>query len=153
LILSSETSSVGGLKDGKDITIDTVRNNSAVSRMSYSDKMHSSATRQICWIGPSGLVFEHTGLFFGRITETKLVDVWGREDNRGTWKMINDSHREATKDSDDESEEDHLQTQNHNDDDSIEGDTANPVLLDGDDNVTSGDSSSDNDGMMDCNDE
>ena len=64
--------------------------------------------------------------------------------------MINDCHREATKDSDDESKLDHIQTPNHNDDDAIEGDTANPVLLDGIDNVTSGDSSSDDEGMMDC---
>ena len=79
---------VHALKDGKDITIDTVRSNSAVSRMTYSDKMHSSATRQICWITPSGLVFEHTGLYFGRITETKLVELWGRADSReGNWKI------------------------------------------------------------------
>ena len=55
---------VGALKDGKDITLDTVRTNSAISKMMYSGKMHDSVSRQICWITPSGLVFEHTGLFF-----------------------------------------------------------------------------------------
>ena len=81
-------------------------------------------------------MFEHTRLFFGCITETKLVDVWGREDNRGTWKMINDL--------------DHIQTQNHNYDDAIEGDITNPVSLDGTDTVTSGVSSGDEDGVVDC---
>ena len=54
--------------------------------MTYSDKMHSSETRQICWITPSGLMFEHTGLYFGRITETKLVDIWGTTDVRRHWR-------------------------------------------------------------------
>ena len=50
--------------------------------------MHNSATRQMCWITPSGLVFEHTGLFFGRITETNLVELWGKGDIREeTWKV------------------------------------------------------------------
>ena len=83
VFIDHDMKDVGALKDGKDITIDTCRTNSAVSRMSWSDKMHSSACRQICWITPSGLVFEHTGLWFGRITETKLVELWGNEDVRG----------------------------------------------------------------------
>lgn len=59
--------------------------------MTYSDKMHSSANRQICWITLLDLVFEHTGLFFGRITETKLDELWGKEDIRGEkWKLVNE---------------------------------------------------------------
>ena len=55
---------------------------------SFHDFKHSG-TRQICWITPSGLVFEHTGLYFGRITEKKLVELWGtRADSReGNWKI------------------------------------------------------------------
>ena len=68
------------------------------------------------------------GLFFCRITETKLVDVWGREDSRGTWKMISDFHKEPTIDSDDdENEDDCSQTHTHNNDD--EGDIAQSSII------------------------
>ena len=73
--------------------------------------------------------------------------MWKR--NRGKWKMTNNSDEEATRNSDNESEVQYIQTKNNNDDDDvIEGDISNPVLLDGAD----GRISDDDDGMMDCND-
>ena len=71
--------------------------------------------------------------------------MWKR--NRGKWKMTNNSDEEATRNSDNESEVQYIQTKNNNDD-VIEGDISNPVLLDGAD----GRISDDDDGMMDCND-
>ena len=67
------------LKDGKDFVTDTCRLSSAVSHAQYSDKMHASAARMITWGLPTGLVIEHTGLFFGRIPEMRLVELWGNE--------------------------------------------------------------------------
>ena len=88
--IDSDLSKVGALKDGKDITVDTSRTNSAVSRVMYSSKMHDSACRQITWMAPCGLTYEHTGLWFGRMTEQKLVELWGNTNvNMEEWKAKN----------------------------------------------------------------
>jgi hypothetical protein len=66
------------LKDGKDFVTDTIRQNPTLTRALYSDKVSSSGGRIITWALPTGLVFEHTGLFLGRVPEIRLVELWGR---------------------------------------------------------------------------
>ena len=63
--------------DGKDFMIYTTRKNTLFSRASYSDKVHHSAVRCISWSTPMGLSFEHTDCFLGRVSEKKLVELWG----------------------------------------------------------------------------
>ena len=62
------------------------------TRASYSDKVHASAVRCISWSTPHGLSFEHTDLFLGRVSEKKLVELWGprlKKCPRG-WYMLSD---------------------------------------------------------------
>ena len=68
---------VMGLADGKDYMCETDRAHTAVSRAMRSNKVHASALRCITWSTPSGLTFEHTDLFFGRVSEKRLVQLWG----------------------------------------------------------------------------
>jgi len=64
--------------DGKDFMIySTTRKNTLFSRASYSGKVHHSAVRCILWSTPMGLSFEHTDWFLGRVSEKKLVELWG----------------------------------------------------------------------------
>lgn len=70
---------IAALKDGKDFMTDTTRTNSALTRQMWSDKIHNSGARCITWITPSGLVFEHTGLFLARTPEIRLVELWGKQ--------------------------------------------------------------------------
>jgi hypothetical protein len=74
-----EMSTTGALVDGKDFTVDTVRKNSAVTRMQFSDKVENSAARVITWTATTGLGFEHTGLYLGCCPEIHLVELWGKE--------------------------------------------------------------------------
>ncbi|KAL7501672.1 hypothetical protein ACHAWT_009484 [Skeletonema menzelii] len=81
-----------GVPDGKDFKIYTTRKNTMFTRASYSDKVHASAVRCISWSTPHGLSFEHTDLFLGRVSEKKLVELWGprlRKCPRG-WYMLSD---------------------------------------------------------------
>jgi hypothetical protein len=77
-------SNTGTLVDGKDFTVDTIRKNSAVTRMLFSHKMDSSAAHVITWTTTTGLIFEHTGIFLGRCPETRRVElaVGKRKKNR-----------------------------------------------------------------------
>lgn len=78
--------------DGKDFKIYTTRKNTMFTRASYSDKVHASAVRCISWSTPHGLSFEHTDLFLGRVSEKKLVELWGprlKKCPRG-WYMLSD---------------------------------------------------------------
>ncbi|EJK73031.1 hypothetical protein THAOC_05371, partial [Thalassiosira oceanica] len=63
--------------DGNDFMIYTTRSNTLFTRASYSDKVHHSAVRCISWNTPQGLSFEHTDLFLARVTEKRLVELWG----------------------------------------------------------------------------
>ena len=63
--------------DGKDFMIYTTRKYTLLTRASYSDKVHHSAIRCISWGTPMGLSFEHTDCFLGRVSEKKLVELWG----------------------------------------------------------------------------
>ncbi len=74
-----EMSTTGALVDGKDFTVDTIRKNSAVTRMQFSDKVDNSAARVITWTTTTGLGFEHTGIYLGRCPEIRLVELWGKE--------------------------------------------------------------------------
>lgn len=81
-----------GVPDGKDFKIYTTRKNTLFTRASYSDKVHASAVRCISWSTPMGLSYEHTDLFLGRVSEKKLVELWGprlRKCPRG-WHMLSD---------------------------------------------------------------
>ena len=78
--------------DGKDFKIYTSRKNTLFTRASYSDKVHTSAVRCISWSTPYGLSFEHTDLFLARVSEKKLVELWGprlKKCPRG-WYMLSD---------------------------------------------------------------
>ena len=71
---------VGALVDGKVFMTDTVRVSSAASRMLYADKIDNSGGLVMTWSTPTGLVFEHTGLYFARCPETRLIELWGTVD-------------------------------------------------------------------------
>ena len=78
--------------DGKDFKIYTTRKNTLYTRASYSDKVHASAVRCISWSTPHGLSFEHTDLFLGRVSEKKLVELWGPRLRKcpSGWYMLSD---------------------------------------------------------------
>lgn len=80
------------LVNGKDFMIYTTRKNTLFSRASFSDKVHHSAVRCISWSTPQGLSFEHIDLFLARVTEKRLVELWGprlMKCPRG-WYMLSD---------------------------------------------------------------
>jgi len=78
--------------DGKDFMIYTTRKNMLFTRASYSDKVHHSAVRCISWGTPMGLSFEHTDCFLGRVSEKKLVELWGPRLKKCPigWHMLSD---------------------------------------------------------------
>jgi len=106
---------VCALPDGKDFMINTPRANTIITRAAWSDKVrkyfrlaaiaaqltswcisclkvHNSAVRCISWSTATGLSFEHTDLFFARVSEKRLVELWGprlRKCPRG-WSMLAD---------------------------------------------------------------
>ena len=63
--------------DGKDVTIGTKANDGTASRVTFSSKTDCDAARCLTYSTASGLVFEHTPLFGGRASETKLQRLWG----------------------------------------------------------------------------
>ena len=67
---------IAGLPDGKDFLAWTVRSNTMVTRSQWSSKMKASAFRCISWMSAAGLSYEHTDLFMGRCSETRLVELW-----------------------------------------------------------------------------
>ena len=89
---SSGLGNICALPDGKDFMIHTPRSNTVLTRASYSDKVHHSAVRCISWTTPGGLAFEHTNLFFARVTEKRLVELWGPRLKKcpAGWKMLSD---------------------------------------------------------------
>lgn len=80
------------LPDGKDFMIFTPRSNTVITRAAWSDKVAHSAVRCISWSTPTGLSFEHTDLFFARITEKRLVELWGPRLKKCPpgWRMLAD---------------------------------------------------------------
>ena len=68
---------VAGLADGKDFKCEVNRASTVLTRAGRSNKVDAQAFRLITWSTPHGLTFEHTGLFFGRVSEKKLVYLWG----------------------------------------------------------------------------
>jgi hypothetical protein len=68
---------IGAIPDGKDVMVDTPRQNSAITRAIWSDKVHHSGVRWINWLTPTSLSFEHTDLFLCRASEKAIVRLWG----------------------------------------------------------------------------
>jgi len=73
-------SDVGALVDGMVIRTDTVRRNPVIKRLLYNDKVDDSGGLIMTWTAPSGLCFEHTGLYFGRLPEMRAIELWGTVD-------------------------------------------------------------------------
>jgi hypothetical protein len=78
--------------DGKDFMIHTPRSNTLITRASRSDKVEHSATRVITWSTPAGLCFEHTDMYLARVSEKRLVELWGPRLAKCPpgWKMLSD---------------------------------------------------------------
>jgi hypothetical protein len=74
-------SDVGALVDGMVIRTDTVRTNPVIKRLLYNDKVDDSGALIMTWTAPSGLCFEHTGLYFGRLPEMRAIELWGTVDS------------------------------------------------------------------------
>ena len=71
---------------------DTVRSHTFITRASHSDKVHHSGVRCISWSTPCGLSFEHTDLFLARVSEKRLVELWGPRLKKVPpgWTMLSD---------------------------------------------------------------
>jgi hypothetical protein len=69
---------VAALLDGKDYLLQVIRKDDKKRRSQMSSKMHAAAGRDITWTTPGGLCFEFTKMFGGRISEQKLVELWGK---------------------------------------------------------------------------
>jgi len=69
---------VAALVDGKIIATDNCRSNSTITRAMYSDKVKHAGALHHAWITPTGLTFDHTPLYLGRLTESRLVDLWSK---------------------------------------------------------------------------
>lgn len=69
------------LVDGKDILTDSVRVNSGVNILMYSKKSEGSAGRVLSWILAGGLNVYSTGLYLGRVSEERLVELHGETDS------------------------------------------------------------------------
>ena len=61
------------LVDGKDIIIETPRNNDSLRRRARSEKVHESAARTLKFSTPMGLSFEHTRAVGTRASEKKTL--------------------------------------------------------------------------------
>ena len=68
---------VVALADGKDFKCEVERSNTVLTRAGRSSKVEAQAFRLVTWSTPHGLTFEHTDLFLGRVSEKKLVYLWG----------------------------------------------------------------------------
>jgi len=71
--------SVAILLDGKDFPIETIRNNSALSRSQWSDKIKSSAIRYIASTLPNGLAWWNSPPCWGRASEQSHMSLLGYE--------------------------------------------------------------------------
>lgn len=80
------------IADGKDYMCETDRSHTAITRAMHSAKVHHSAFGCITWSTPSGLTFEHTHLYFARVSEKQLVSLWGSRFDRcpAGWNMLVD---------------------------------------------------------------
>jgi len=63
--------------DGKDFMTHTDRSNTVITRASHSNKVEHTAGRCMSWSTAAGLMFEHTDMYLGRVSEKKLVELWG----------------------------------------------------------------------------
>ena len=63
------------LVDGKDIRTDSVQVHSGINILMYSNKVGGSAARFLSWILAGGLNVYNTGLYLGRVSEERLVEL------------------------------------------------------------------------------
>ena len=68
---------VGALKDGKDFETDTPHKHEKIARCMWSDKIHNSGVQIISWITPMGLNFKHKPMYMARMTDNRLIELWG----------------------------------------------------------------------------
>ena len=71
------TDKVCGLVDGKDFKTETVRIHSGITRAGHSNKDNCSALRILSWILNNGLNVERSEPYFGRASETHIVERMG----------------------------------------------------------------------------
>jgi hypothetical protein len=82
-ILQLGLTKCGFLFDGKDVMTETVRKDDPIRRRLRSEKMHATAARWLNFMTPSGLSFEHTRLYGGRVTEICLTESHGCHHQHG----------------------------------------------------------------------
>ena len=68
---------IAHLVDGKDIIIETMRNNDSLKRRIRSEKVHESAARTLNFSTPMGLSFEHARAVGARASEKKISSMVG----------------------------------------------------------------------------
>lgn len=72
---------VTALIDGKVVRTDTVRTNFAINQMMFNEKVSDSGGLIMSWTTPTGMCFEHTGLYLARCCEVRLVELWATVDS------------------------------------------------------------------------
>jgi hypothetical protein len=68
---------VGAVVDGKDYGCDTIRAHSLAKKLCWSDKTSGSAARCLTFSAKCGLVFDTSGLYCGRVSETAILKAMG----------------------------------------------------------------------------
>lgn len=81
VFIKDDLADISLLVDGKDILTDSVRVNSGVNILMYSPKSQASAARVLSWILAGGLNVYNTGLYLGRVSEERLVELHGEVDS------------------------------------------------------------------------
>ena len=77
IFTDADHQTVAALVDGKDFMTADPKQNSAIKKGMWSDKVAHAGVRICTWSTPSGLTFEHTPAFMARATETAIVSLWG----------------------------------------------------------------------------
>ena len=67
---------VGALVGGKDFMTADPKQNSAIKKGMWSNKVTDAGVRKCTWSTPSGLPFEHTPAFTAGATERAIVSLW-----------------------------------------------------------------------------
>ena len=67
---------IGGIADGKDFNVETVRVERVINAAQHSNKTGHSAFRILTWSLPMGTVVERTPAFLGRTSEKAIMNRW-----------------------------------------------------------------------------
>jgi len=67
----------GGIVDGKDFDVETVRVERVITAAQHSNKTGHSAFRILTWSLPMGAVVERTPAFLGRTSKKAIMNWWG----------------------------------------------------------------------------